>query len=170
MKKVILSLLLISLLISCEKKSSDLLTTNSTSDSLVIISATSEPIESSTLQTCYLQATGKDSVFVSLEDNLGTITGKMRYKNFEKDSSFGDVIGSQNGDTLKLNYTFEAEGKTSEREIYFLRKADNIMEGIGDQKTEGDKSNYADLTKIKYEGITLKQVDCTDFGTKFKIK
>lgn len=167
MKKLIISALILVIASSCEKKSDELVTTDQSLDSMIIVPETNEPIESSTLQTCYTEVTDKDSVFVSLEDNLGTITGKMRYKNFEKDSSTGNVVGSQNGDTLKLMYTFEAEGKTSEREIYFLLKEGNIIEGIGDQKTESNKSKYVNPGKLKYEGNTLKQVDCTDFDQKF---
>lgn len=167
MKKLIISALILVIASSCEKKSDELVTTDQSLDSMIIVPETNEPIESSTLQTCYTEATDKDSVFVSLEDNLGTITGKMRYKNFEKDSSTGNVVGSQNGDTLKLMYTFEAEGKTSEREIYFLLKEGNIIEGIGDQKAEGNKSKYVNPGNLKYEGNTLKQVDCTDFDQKF---
>lgn len=171
MKKIILSAIIMSLtLSSCEKKTTDLLTSDDSLDSMVVVPETNEPIESSTLQTCYMQATGKDSVFVTLEDNLGTIIGKMRYKNFEKDSSSGDLVGSQNGDTLKVNYTFAEEGKTSEREIYFLRKGENIIEGIGEQTTEGATSKYANPAALKYVGNTLKQVDCTDFDKKFKAK
>lgn len=171
MKKLILSGIVISLtFLSCEKKTPDLVTSTDSLDSMAVISETNEPIEPSTLQTCYMQATGKDSIFVTLEDNLGTIIGKIHYKNFEKDSSIGDVVGSQNGDTLKLNYTFEAEGETSEREIYFLRKGENIIEGIGEQKAEGTQSKYTNTAALKYEGNTLKQVDCTDFDKKLSVK
>lgn len=170
MKKVILSAILFAFFASCEKKSTETVDTDFSADSIAIIPETNEPVESSTLQTCYMQATGKDSVFVTLEDNLGTIIGKMRYKNFEKDSSSGDLVGSQNGDTLKVNYTFEAEGKTSEREIYFLRKGENIIEGIGEQTLEGATSKYTNPAALKYEGNTLKQVDCMDFDKKFKAK
>ena len=171
MKKIILSAIIMSLaFLSCEKKKTDLVTSDDSLDSMVVVPETNEPIESSTLQTCYMEVTGKDSVFVTLEDNLGTIIGKMRYKNFEKDSSSGDLIGSQNGDTLKVNYTFEAEGKTSEREIYFLRKGENIVEGIGEHTTVGAQSKYTNPSALKYEGNTLKQVDCADFDKKFKTK
>ena len=155
---------------SCEKKSTELVNeTNSSPDSL-IVPESNEPIESSTLQTCYVGATGKDSVFISLDDNLGTITGKMRYKNFEKDSSFGDVVGTQNGDTLKLNYTFASEGTTSEREIFFLKKAGNLMEGIGEHKIENNKDVYTTPSQLKFEGNTLKQTDCENFEKKFAVK
>ena len=55
---------------------------------------------------CYFGVSGKDSVFVSIDDNLGTVTGKMTYKNSEKDSSKGDLTGFKSGDTLKLTYEF----------------------------------------------------------------
>lgn len=168
MKKIILSALAAIFVLSCEKKISE--TDVETSTDSVVIPETNEPLEPSTLQTCYVAVSGKDSVFVSLDDNLGTIIGKMRYKNFEKDSSFGDVSGTQNGDTLKLNYVFEAEGTTSDREIYFLRKDGNLIEAIGDHKTEGNKDFYANPSQLKYEGHTLKPVNCTDFDKKFIIK
>jgi len=170
MKNYILSAFIVITAVSCEKKITETVDNQTTPPDSVTVPESNEPVESSTLQTCYLAATGKDSVFVSLDDNLGTITGKMRYKNFEKDSSFGDVMGTQNGDTLKLSYTFQAEGTTSEREIYFLKKEGNLIEGIGDHKVEGNKDLYANPEKIKYDGQALKQVDCKDFEKKFTSK
>lgn len=171
MKNLILSLFIVISAMSCEKKSTENVNTETYLPDSVTIPETNEPIEPSTLQTCYVAEIGKDSVFVTLDDNLGTITGKMRYKNFEKDSSFGDVVGSQNGDTIKINYTFQAEGATSDREISFLKKDGNLIEGISEQKTEGNKSIYTDSKKIKYEtGLTLKPVDCKNFERNFAVK
>ena len=170
MKNLILSALMILTAVSCEKKITETVDTPTATPDSIVVPESNEPLESSTLQTCYMEATGKDTLFVSLDDNLGTITGKMRYKNFEKDSSFGDVMGTQNGDTIKLNYTFEAEGTTSDREIYFLRKDGNLIEGIGEHKTEGNRDFYANPAQLKYEGHTLKSVDCTDFEKNFKSK
>ena len=170
MKNLILSALIILTAASCEKKSTETVDTQTVTPDSITVPESNEPVESSTLQSCYMEVTGKDTLFVSLDDNLGTITGKMRYKNFEKDSSFGDVMGTQNGDTIKLNYTFEAEGTTSDREIYFLRKDGNLIEGIGEHKTEGNRDFYANPAQLKYEGHTLKSVDCTDFEKNFKSK
>lgn len=170
MKNLIFSALILSMALSCEKKSTEVEMPEQSIDSLVIIPETNEPIESSTLQTCYMEVISKDSVFLTLDDNLGTITGKMRYKNFEKDSSFGDVMGHQNADTLKLVYTFASEGTTSEREIYFIKKEGNLLEATGEYKVDGIKSIYANPSKLKYDGHSLKQVDCTDFDKKFKGK
>lgn len=170
MKKLILIPVIALAFSSCEKKSSEITTIDQSAADSVTVPESNEPIESSTVQNCYLGVTGKDSVFVSVDNNLGTITGKMRYKNFEKDSSFGDLMGSKNGDTLKLSYTFQSEGSTSEREIYFLHKGENLIEGIGNQKMDGMKSTYENPSQLKYEGHNLKQVDCKDFDKKFTSK
>ena len=170
MKNLILSALMILTAVSCEKKTTETVDIQTTTPDSITVPESNEPVESSTLQTCYMEVTGKDTLFISLDDNLGTITGKMRYKNFEKDSSFGDVMGTQNGDTIKLNYTFEAEGTTSDREIYFLRKDGNLIEGIGEHKTEGSRDFYANPAQLKYEGHTLKSIDCKNFEKNFKTK
>ena len=170
MKNLILSALMILTAVSCEKKTTETVDMQTTTPDSITVPESNEPVESSTLQTCYMEVNGQDTLFVSLDDNLGTITGKMRYKNFEKDSSFGDVMGTQNGDTIKLNYTFEAEGTTSDREIYFLRKDGNLIEGIGEHIAEGSRDFYANPAQLKYEGHTLKSIDCTNFEKNFKTK
>ncbi len=110
---------------------------------------------------CFMGATGKDSVFVSIDDNLGTVTGKMAYKNSEKDSSTGELTGFRSGDTLKLTYEFASEGTTSKRDIFFLQKDGNLMEGIGNQKDENGQMKYADETKVAYkDGQKLETADC----------
>ncbi|KXH84368.1 hypothetical protein [Chryseobacterium kwangjuense] len=110
---------------------------------------------------CYVGVTGKDSVFASIDDNLGTITGKLAYKNHEKDSSKGDVTGFKAGDTLKLTYEFQSEGTKSKRDIFFIQKDNILTEGIGDHKEEDGQSRYADEKKISYkDGQKLEPADC----------
>ena len=170
MKNFILITSVLAVSIRCEKKiDSTINSENKNADSLTSLE-NSKPIESSTEQSCYLGVTGKDSVFISLDDNLGTFTGKMRYKKKKKDSSLGDLIGTKNGDTLKLSYTFASEGTTSEREIYFLMKDDNLTEAIGDHKMESNKDLYANTSKLKYTGQVLKKSDCKNFDKNFTSK
>lgn len=169
MKKIVLAFAIATLVFSCDKKKPEPLTDYPTNtDSL--ITPESDEIAEPLPQSCYLGTVSQDSVFLMLEDNLGTLTGKMRYKNYVKDSSLGDVVGSQNGDTIKLAYTYESEGSTSESEIYLLKQGDNLVEGIGEQKTEGTKSQYANPKQIKYEGISLKPADCNGFEKNFEKK
>lgn len=170
MKNLLLIASVFTLAISCEKKLDQTINTETTAPDSITIPENAEPIESSTVQTCYVANTGKDSVFVSLDDNLGTFSGKMKYKNFEKDSSSGDLIGTKNGDTLKLIYTFASEGNTSEREINFLVKDGNLVEGIGEHKTENRNELYANPAQLKYTGQILKKTDCSNFDKNFMVK
>lgn len=110
---------------------------------------------------CYMGVTGKDSVFASIDDNLGTITGKMSYKNFEKDSNKGDISGYKSGDTLKLTYEFESEGKKSSRDIFFIQKNNSLIEGIGAHTEENGQVKYTSEKNISYkDGQKLETADC----------
>lgn len=159
MKKYIVLGALSVLAMSCNKK-------NETVKPIVTTDSLENPAEPvvDTLGSktfCYLGITGKDSVFVSLDDNLGTLSGKMAYKNSEKDSSKGELFGFKSGDTLKLTYEFASEGTTSKRDIYFIQKGNLLTEGIGDQKDENGTMRYADEKKITYkDGQKLETVDC----------
>lgn len=109
---------------------------------------------------CYMQVVGKDSLFVSIDDNLGTVTGKMYNKFFEKDQSKGTLSGIKSGDTLKLTYEFTAEGKKGNtNDIYFLQKKDALIEGTGERDAQTG-TKYINENKIKYDGNSYKLADC----------
>ncbi|RNA60461.1 hypothetical protein D1631_18375 [Chryseobacterium nematophagum] len=158
MKKIILLCVLSAFLLNCKKNTetpSTLNETDSTSHSEAII-GTLVP-----KSFCYMGITGKDTVYASIDDNLGTITGKLVYKNFEKDSNKGEVVGVKSGDTLKLTYEFESEGSKSKRDIYFLQKEKTLTEGIGEHTEENMQIKYAHENKISYkDGDQLQIVDC----------
>ncbi len=164
MKKIFFVLSSAAILFSCEKKETVSNAASSTQDSLKINESDMQ-IEAIP-HTCYSEAIGKDSVFVMLDDNLGTITGKMYYKNFEKDSSYGDLNGISDGDTLKVDYVFQSEGSTSTREIWFLMKDGKLLEGIAEYDETGEK--YKNTLDIKYQGgHQLSAVNCESFDKKF---
>ncbi|SFN94314.1 hypothetical protein SAMN05421594_4808 [Chryseobacterium oleae] len=158
MKKLILLGSVSILLINCNKK-----TETPPPTAKVDTAAVVEPVIDTLgpKSFCYMAVTGKDSVFASIDDNLGTITGKIVYKNNEKDSSKGDVTGFKSGDTLKLTYEFQSEGTKSKRDIFFIQKDNTLTEGIGDHKEEDGQSKYADEKKISYkDGQKLEPADC----------
>lgn len=159
MKKYILVSILPILLFSCNKKTEK---ANESLKSDTISDTTNAVVDTlGSKSYCYMGVTGKDSVFVTIDDNLGTITGKMSYKNHEKDSSKGDLTGFKSGDTLKLTYEFSSEGTISKRDIFFLQKKENLLEGIGTQKNENEQMMYADESKISYkDGQEFEIADC----------
>lgn len=166
MKKLILLGSLSVFLINCNKKV-ETATPKIESDSLAAPEAVIDTLGSKSF--CYIGVTGKDSVFATIDDNLGTITGKLSYKNSEKDSSKGDVAGFKSGDTIKLTYEFTSEGSKSKRDIYFLQKGNTLTEGIGDHKEEGGLVKYADDKKVNYkDGQKLTAADCDKVAKSFK--
>lgn len=159
MKKYFLISAFSVLAMNCNKKTESVKPVATTDSLESPVEAVSDTLNSKTF--CYLGVTGKDSVFVSLNDNLGTISGKMAYKNSEKDSSKGELSGLKSGDTLKLTYEFASEGTTSKRDIFFIQKGNTLMEGIGNQKDENGAMRYADEKKISYkDGQKLESTDC----------
>ncbi len=158
MKKLILLGAVSAFLINCNKKT-EVPAPKVEADTIAVAEPVIDTLGAKSF--CYIGVTGKDSVFASIDDNLGTITGKLSYKNNEKDSSKGDVTGFKSGDTLKLTYEFAAEGRKSKRDIYFIQQGNTLTEGIGDHKEEDGQSKYADEKKISYkDGQKLNTADC----------
>lgn len=159
MKKLILLGSLSVFLINCNKKTEAPVTEQTTVDTTA---ATEKIVDTLGAKSfCYMGVTGKDTVFVSIDDNLGTVTGKMATKNSEKDSNKGDLSGFKSGDTLKLTYEFSSEGVSGNKnDIYFLQTKDGLVEGIGERDAETG-TKYASESKIKYAGgKNLKPADC----------
>lgn len=158
MKKLILLGSLSVFLINCNKKT-ETVAPKAETDTTALTETVIDTLKPKSF--CYIAVTGKDSVFASIDDNLGTITGKLAYKNSEKDSSKGDITGFKSGDTLKLTYEFQSEGTKSKRDIFFIQKDNTLTEGIGDHKEDGTQSKYADEKKISYkDGQKLEPADC----------
>lgn len=160
MKKLVFIGFLSLVIISCEKKES------TKNEPIISDSITTENVQQpiDTLGSksfCFMKIIGKDTVAASFDDNLGTITGKLAYKNNEKDSSTGNISGFKSGDTLKMSYEFASEGTTSKRDIFFLQKNNSLYEGIGELKDNGGQMVYTDEKKISYpENQKFEQADC----------
>lgn len=158
MKKLIVLGSLSLFLMNCKKKPDPVIPTVEP-DSTAVAETVIDTLGAKSF--CYMSAIGNDTVFASIDDNLGTVTGKLFYKNHEKDSSKGDVTGFKSGDTLKLTYEFESEGTKSKRDIFFIQKDNTLIEGLGEQKDDNGQMKYIDENKISYKGgNTLKSADC----------
>ncbi|MDO7887285.1 hypothetical protein [Hymenobacter cheonanensis] len=80
---------------------------------------------------CYAYRTETDTVRLTLQTTQPTVTGQLAYRYFEKDRNQGTIRGTMHGDTLLADYTFQSEGKTSVREVAFLRRDIGFVEGYG---------------------------------------
>lgn len=132
-----------------------------------------ESLADSTLsasKNCYIRSIGNDTVYAKIENNLGTITGQLYYKNHQKDSSFGDIIGFLDGDTIKVEYTFQSERETSVRPIWFLIKDKKIIEGIGKYENLDLKNaiNFDDENIFENADCSLVETTLSNVSVKFQ--
>lgn len=117
---------------------------------------------------CYLQVIKRDTIAASLQQNGNSITGRMRFNNFEKDGSTGTVSGTLEGDILKLHYTFSSEGMQSVMELYFKCNDSLMLTGTGDMDTKGDTAYFVNPSGIKYSDGGLKKISCVLLPAKYK--
>lgn len=155
MKKVILvSLVLTSILVSCKKEKEV---------EVVPVAPEKIAVEEPVSEECYSAIIKNDTISMSvtiLEDK--SVTGKLDYNFYEKDKNKGTLSGEQKGDTIIADYTFMSEGKSSVRQVAFLKKGDTYVEGHG-YMIDDDKGRivFRHLDQVEYDGkIVMKKVDC----------
>lgn len=154
MKSKILIIGMIFSLASCNKKAED--------TQVVTEKEMEQPEISVSEKQCYLWTKGKDSISMSLVTaNGNNVTGELKYNFFEKDDSSGTVSGMYKGDTLYVDYNFEAEGTKSFREAVFIKKGTTLVQGFGDVEQKDNKEVFKDKKTLKFdESVVLNEVDC----------
>jgi len=82
------------------------------------------------------------------------VEGSLIYNFAEKDDSKGTFKGSFDGEILKGDYTFQAEGDTSVREVIFKKTQTGFVEGSGEVKDAASKVVFVKPTAITYDSGT----------------
>jgi hypothetical protein len=124
--------------------------------------ATEAPLET-TAEQCYQAVIEKDTITLTTSINsVNQFEGELDYSYYQKDKSFGTLLGTVKGDTIFADYTFQSEGKTSIRELVFLKKGPNsLVEGYGEVLELNGKMVFKDKNNIKFDGnVVYNQVDC----------
>ena len=119
-------------------------------------------METPGIQECYQGILKNDTITMSLTTKGKDVTeGKLSYKFFEKDKSDGTFTGTTSGDTLFADYTFNAEGQKSVREVAFLKKGNIYIEGYGDVEEKDGKMCFKDKKKLFFDSKTvLTKIPC----------
>ena len=146
--------------VGCKKETDK---NDAATDSTTVLkdSAISTEAATQSLRECYQFVQMKDTISLSYDQNGANVKGQMQFKNYEKDSSKGDVEGIFAGDTLKLDYTFQSEGTTSVREIYLLKSGNSLQMGIGDMEDKAGKMVFSKPKSVKYiKDIVLVKTEC----------
>lgn len=156
MKKILLLATIFgTLLISCNNKAKV---------NTEIPVAPAPPVTETLGNKCYLSLVDNDTVSMELNINANNeVNGKLTYKIYQKDKNEGTIVGNIKGDTLIANYTFTSEGKSSIREVVFLKKDARYIEGYGTTLESNGKKVFTDKTKLKFDSKTIfNEVDCIE--------
>lgn len=149
------------LIVACTSKNAD----KKTTDSAELIAedttfSVTKPANGNRTE-CYMYTKNRDTVSMKLAIAGEEYTGELSYGFFEKDKSKGTFGGEMKGDTLIAEYTFDAEGMRSVREVVFLKRDGKLLEGFGDTEDKGTKVMFKDRSKLKFgEAIVLTRVTC----------
>jgi hypothetical protein len=112
-------------------------------------------------QTCYTYVKNRDTATLSLTTTGVAAAGELDYKLFEKDKNMGSVEGEMHGDTLIANYTFSSEGRQSVRQVVFLKKGDQLLEGTGQVEEKNGKTQFKNLSNLEFgKAIVFEKIAC----------
>ncbi|TKC05524.1 hypothetical protein FA048_17515 [Pedobacter polaris] len=110
---------------------------------------------------CYTYIKNKDTAKLTFMSTNGITTGELSYNLFEKDKNKGIIEGEMRGDTLLAEYTFNSEGKESVRQVAFLKKGNQLLEGFGDVEDKSGKMMFKNPTKLTFgQSIVFEKADC----------
>lgn len=119
---------------------------------------------------CYMQVLARDTFVAHLRWNGNVITGKLSFDNFEKDGSTGTVAGLQEADVLKLLYTFQSEGSTSNMDVYYKLTDEGLVRGVGEMDVKGSTTYFKNANSVQFskDNNLLNKVDCDIVPAKYR--
>jgi hypothetical protein len=110
---------------------------------------------------CYKGINNRDTVLLDLTTIDKGVSGNLQYNFFEKDKNDGTFSGEMHGDTLLAEYVFSAEGRISERQVVFLKRGNELVEGYAAMEEKGNRMVFKDINTVDFsKGIVLKRMDC----------
>ena len=113
------------------------------------------------VQNCYLFIAARDTYALQLVITGDSVEGKAVYRNYEKDSSHGDLKGTLLNDIFRLWYSFESEGMHSVRELYFKRSGEDLVAGIAEEQLRQDTAYVPRPELITYTGAVYHPGPCS---------
>lgn len=125
------------------------------------VTMTEEAVEEPVITgDCYLVVSGQDSVLMQIVIEKTSVAGQLHYRFFEKDKSGGTLFGAMVGDTLIADYKFIAEGMESEREVAFIRRGNDFIEGYGESEERDGRMVFKNVAGLRFDGLPMKKIDC----------
>ncbi len=115
---------------------------------------------------CYAFDQNNSQVTASLEVVQDSVKGRLHYDFYEKDDNAGQFAGTMHGDTLFGVCTFYSEGQQSKREVAFLVKEDQLLEGYGDTRFDHNIQRFEATDQLNFgQGVVLTKTECNKDST-----
>lgn len=112
-------------------------------------------------QECYTYINNRDTASLTIMTSGNITTGELSYNLYEKDKNKGIIKGEMRGDTLVAEYTFSSEGTESIRQVAFLKKGTQLLEGYGQVEEKDGKMHFKDLRTLSFgKAIVFTKTDC----------
>ncbi len=111
--------------------------------------------------TCYSYTKDSNNIMmhIAIEDNI--VKGDLIIEYYQKDKNIGQINGEMKGDTLYAEFTFMSEGVNSVREVAFLKKEGELIEGFGEVEEQSGKVVFKNKATLKFDNkIHLTVVRC----------
>ncbi|HPZ87632.1 MAG TPA: hypothetical protein PLQ32_05990 [Flavihumibacter sp.] len=99
---------------------------------------------------CYSYFSNTDTITLVVKGPDSALTGSLVFMLNGKDRNIGTLKGKMLGDTLVADYTYQSEGITSIREIAFLRKDGNMLQGVGPVQVKDNHQYFSDRSKLQF--------------------
>ena len=111
---------------------------------------------------CFTQVVGKDTAYLQLLTiQNDSVSGKLAYHHFEKDSNKGEIKGTLHNNILELQYQFMSEGTTSTVPAVFKLEGEQAYAGLpGSFDKEGAPVFDKDPARIQFDTIPFVKTTC----------
>jgi hypothetical protein len=108
---------------------------------------------------CYAYHGDGSSVQLEITANSNPVKGNLQYQLAEKDRNTGTFTGNFKEGELIGTYTFMSEGTESKREVAFLLKNGQLIEGYGEMNENG--TAFRDRETISFtSSMPLSKSEC----------
>jgi len=111
--------------------------------------------------SCFEYNKNKDTILLQIANKEDSILGQLNYSIYQKDKNIGTVRGVMVGTTMYLDYTFNAEGTQSVRQVAFKLKGGYLVEGYGDMMMKNGYSYFKDTATLHFnDSLQLNEIEC----------
>ena len=146
--KILFSIALVTLFISCKKETA-------TTPTVII----EKPKPSRDVCYAYDLRGSKIELQLHYISDSDSITGTLNFAFAEKDSNKGTIKGKVTDENLIADYTFQSEGMQSVRQVAFKLKDNKATLGYGEMTSDG--THFKNVTTVKFDsGVSLTKEDC----------